>query len=166
MDEEQFVNEAPEAKWIYCLTIGIDGYIVSLGYQPEISIEESSEDEPLDDYIVLDSIDDYDFSGERLHAYRWDSETETLIFDSARYAELMVQQNKEHIQSQIMELTQTLRQTDSVILEALEELLSATTLTGFLSTLINAAKNVHETIIARADIREQIEKLKEDVTLK
>ena len=157
MDDTPLIPIPPEDEpYHYYLQSDDNDYLVTIGYQPEST--------GIGPY--LDTVDDYDFSGERLHAYQWDSETETLIFDSARYAELMAQQNKEHIQSQIMELTQTLRQTDSVILEALEELLSATTLTGFLSTLINAAKNVHETIIARADIREQIEKLKEDVTLK
>ena len=153
-----------ETEWLYYVGLGDGGYAQYVSYQPKIHFDEDEPEEGRP--IPLDSIDDYDFSGERLHAYRWDETSQTLIFDNARYAELIAEQDKEQTRTLIIELTAQLRQSDSVVLEALEELLSATTLTGFLSALVTAAKNIHETILARNDIRERIEKLKEDVALK
>ena len=45
------------------------------------------------------------------------------------------------------------------VLEALEALFSATTLTGFLAALIGGAKKLKDVLTARTAIREKIKKL-------
>ena len=102
----------------------------------------------------------YDFTGERLHAYRWDEERQELIFDEDKYTELLAEQARRLAEIQIIEMQQALRQTDNIILEALEKLFSATTLTGFLQVLLSAGREIRETLTARNEIREEIEKLR------
>lgn len=105
----------------------------------------------------IESIDGYDFSGYRLQAHKWDGET--LTFDPARYAELAQHEAQEQAQEQIRALTSRLHQTDDVVLEALEGLMSATTMTGFIAALVSAAKDAKAVLAERNHIRQKIQEL-------
>lgn len=124
-----------------------DGYLTTVGYQPE-SIGAGP---------YLDSIEDFDFDGERLHAYRLSGED--LTFDPERFAALEAARAGDAAAERIMELTAQLRRSDSVVLEALEELFGAATLTAFLAGLVRAAGSIRETLAERTVIRSQIAEL-------
>ena len=107
----------------------------------------------------MPSIDsgDYDFSGCRLSAYRWNGKA--LVLDEDRLAELEQEEQEQEKETEIWELTRLLRESDSVVLEALESILSATTLTALLSALVSAAKSIKATLTERNNIRERIRDL-------
>ena len=149
MDENIYPVPEPleEEPRHYYLYTDDDGYLTTVGYQAE----------SIGCGPYMDSIDDYDFDGERLHAYRWDGEK--LIFDAERFAELEAARAKEAAAETIMELTAQLRRSDSVVLEALEGLFGATTLTGLLAGLVNAAGSIRETLAERTVIRSKIAEL-------
>lgn len=132
----------------YCVSVDEDGYVRSVGWVLDA----------IEGGIMLDSLDGYDFTGERLHAYRWDGEK--LAFDEDRWSELAKEQVAAEMLEKISELTARLRETDGVVLEALEGLLSATTITGFLAALVSAARSIRETLAERTDLRTRIEALK------
>ena len=137
-----------EEKVEYYLNLDENGYLLSIAVMPEGDGGGPS----------VESIEDLDLRGCRIGAYHWDGTA--LVFDAERYAALAAEEAAERTGEQITELTMQLRQTDSVVLEALENLLSATTLTGFLTALIEAARGIRNTLAERADIRAQIEQLK------
>lgn len=62
----------------------------------------------------------------------------------------------EIVARRIAELTAQLRATDGEVLDALEGLLSCTTLEGFLSAMLAAAGSLKETLDARAALRAEI----------
>ena len=136
----------------YYFSIDEDGYLLSVAVLPEGTGSGPS----------AESVEGLDLSGRRIGAYRWDGAA--LVFDAARYAVLAAEDAEESAGEQIMELTARLRRTDSVVLEALENLFSATTLTGFLAALIESARGIRETLTERADIRARIAELKGDIT--
>ena len=153
---ERFVmeeNELELEQWKHYVYLDDAGYVMLASFEPESELSELMRAE-LDDPSI------YDFTGERLHAYRWDEERQELIFDEDKYTELLAEQARGAAEIQIIEMQQALRQTDNIILEALEKLFSATTLTGFLQVLLSAGREIRETLTARNEIREEIEKLR------
>lgn len=109
--------------------------------------------------ISIESLDGLDLSGSHINAYRWDGEK--LVLDGARLAELIQEEEQEAKEETRQELFVELRATDSVVIEALESLFSATTATGMVSALINAAKNIRTTLNERNNIRKRIKDLGE-----
>lgn len=73
-----------------------------------------------------------------------------------RDANLVAEALRQEVSRQIDELTAQLRATDTTVLEALEGLLSCTTLEGFLSAVLTAAGSLKETMDARAALRAEI----------
>ena len=145
MDENEIMEE--EIPVLYFLNLDENGYL--------LSIYEKTEGEG----PYLESLDGYDFSGNRLSAYKWDGET--LVFDAARYAAL---QSDAEIREKLMQaakLTLELKKSDDAVLEAFEGLLTATTITGFMTALMNAGRGLRETLTSRAALREQIARLRE-----
>lgn len=106
----------------------------------------------------IDTLDGLDLSGSRIGAYRWDGAA--LVLDPVRLAEIEAADRAADIRRQIAALTSELRSTDSVVLEALEGLMTATTATGFIAALITAARAIKTTLAERANIRERIAALK------
>ena len=62
-------------------------------------------------------------------------------------------------QLEIEGLKERLAESNDKLLEALEEILGATTLTGLLSVIVGKAKELSSTIKARAELRKQIREL-------
>ena len=146
MDENEIMEE--EISVLYFLHLDENGYL--------LSIYERTEGEGPHLY----SLDGYDFSGDRLSAYRWDGER--LIFDAARYAALQSDAEIREKLLQAAKLTLDLKKSDEAVLEAFEGLLTATTITGFMSALMNAGRSLRETLSGRAALREQIARLREE----
>lgn len=128
----------------YYLNLDAGGYLLSVSTAPM-------------DAPSIESLDGLDLSGSRINAYRWDGES--LVLDGARLAELEAQEAAEAVRERVFELTARLRASDSVVLEALEGLLTATTATGFIAALISAAKSIRATLAERTSLREQIREL-------
>ena len=105
----------------------------------------------------IETLDGYDFSGCRLQAHRWDGET--LAFDPERYAVLAQKEAQEAARETIARYRAQLRQTDEIVLEALEGLMSAKTVTGFIAALVEAATTIHTTLAERSGLRERIRDL-------
>ena len=146
MDENEIMEE--EIPVLHFLHLDEDGYLLSI-------YEKTEGDGP-----HLDSLDGYDFSGDRLSAYRWDGEK--LVFDNAKYVAAQTDAEIREKLKQAAVLALELKKTDADILEAFESLLSATTITGFMSALMNAGRTLKDTISSRADLREQIARLREE----
>lgn len=149
MNEDNFpiLEPSEDEPRHYYLQCDDDGYLLTVGYQPE-----STGAGP-----YLDSLEDFDFEGERLHAYRLSGRD--LIFDPERFAALEAARAGDAAAERIMELTAQLRRSDSVVLEALEELFGAATLTALLAGLVRAAGSIRETLAERTVIRSQIAEL-------
>lgn len=130
------------------------------GYLRSVFTRQVSEDEPELNLPHIDSLDGYDFSGNRIFAYRWDGKK--LVLDDDKLAELMREEADEQNQWIIADLTEQLRQSDSIVLEALEGLFSATTATGFITSLIAAARNIRSVLAERSDLRQRIQALRGD----
>jgi hypothetical protein len=109
------------------------------------------------DGTPVENLDGIDLSGARIGAYRWDGAG--LVLDETKLAALLSQKAAEQAQEKIGALQDQLDGTDGAVLEALEALFSATTLTGFLAALIGGAKKLKDVLTARTAIREKIKKL-------
>lgn len=133
----------------YYLSIDDNGYLQSV-FSSESEIEAPH----------IESLDGYDFSGNRIGAYRWDGDK--LVIDENRLKELDGEEQQSENDQAILDLTDRLRNSDSVVLEALEGLFEANTITGFISALINAAKDIKSTLSERNELRERIRELRGD----
>ena len=128
----------------YYLNLDTDGYLLSIS--------------TIGDGPHLDSIEGIDLSGDKINAYRWDGTN--LVLDGGRMADIEQAEAVRAKAEQIAELTAQLRASDSIVLEALEGLMSATTATGFIAALISAARNIRATLTERADIRARLADLR------
>lgn len=88
-----------------------------------------------------------DTPGRKAAAEYWETE-EILRFVPFTDAELAAHQ--------IDALTAQLRATDTAVLEAVETMLGCTTLEGLLAAMLTAARNLKETLDARAALRSEI----------
>lgn len=133
---------------MYYLSLDKDGYLLSVSLTG--------------DGPAVETLDGLDLSGNRIGAYRWDGDALTL--DTEQLARLEAETRVRDVQERVAQLTAALRETDAVVLEALEGLFTVTTITGFIAALVSAAKSVRATLEDRGRIREQIAELtnKED----
>lgn len=125
---------------MYALNLAADGRVLS-ATKPEYAPPGA---------VMVDALPEGD-----LAQYRYS--LGSLIHDTALAAEAEQQAAAEQARA----LTAELRETDAAVLEALEDLLSCTTLDGFLAAMLSAAGALKETLAARRDLRERIEEIKE-----
>lgn len=128
---------------MYYLNIDPDGYLLSIS--------------TIGDGPHIDSIEGIDLCGDKINAYRWDGSN--LVLDGGRMAAIEQAEAARAKAEQIAELMAQLRASDTTVLEALEGLMSATTATGFITSLMTAARNIRATLTERSDLRTRIREL-------
>ena len=90
------------------------------------------------DYVELD-LDQYDLSEDRIYAYKLGKNE--LIWDEARYQEILEQKQKEADQKEIAELEAFLRETDEYPTRAWEEIMALTNPVTWVADVIKITVN-------------------------
>ena len=113
------------------------------------------------DYVEL-NLDDYDFSDDRIHAYKLGKNE--LIFDQIRYNEILSEKKKIEDNKEIEELQKLLNESDYVIARWGEEIISLDNPLTWISDVIKInlkyMKNYKELLKNRKEWRERIEELR------
>ena len=108
------------------------------------------------DYVELD-LDKYDLTEDRIYAYKLGKNE--LIFDEAKYQEILDEKQKEEDEKEIEQLTEELNATDENMLGFVEDMFSLKNPLTFISDLINLMKKYSMLVTARQRIRERIKEL-------
>lgn len=111
------------------------------------------------DYVEL-NLEDYDLTEDRIYAYKLGKNE--LIFDEAKYQEILEQKQKEENEKEIEELTEELNATDENLLGFVEDMFSLKNPLTFISDLINLMKKYSMLVSARQTIRQRIKELQNE----
>lgn len=113
------------------------------------------------DYVEL-NLDDYDLSGDRLHAYKLGKNQ--LIFDEKEYQRILSEKQIKQNQAEITELQAKLTETDYIVSRAFEEVMSLTNpltwVADVIKIMIKYSAKYKEVIANRKSWRERIEELR------
>lgn len=112
---------------------------------------------PKFDVYELD-ISKYDFSGLRLYAHKL--QNNVLVFDDAKYLELVAQKERADKNKQIDVYQKLLDDSDYIMAQTTENLLDCTTLVGFIKVFNEIKSKYKETIANRKEWRKQIQELR------
>lgn len=128
---------------IFC-NFGSDGYLLSVSVIPAAGLV------PLDESELL-------LSDNRLSCYKM-TESGDVLFDFEKYAALP--QNVAELRADLAQLSAQLAATDAEVIEAVEHLFAAESLTGFLEKLVATGAAIRETLTQRAGWRARIAEIK------
>lgn len=125
------------------IKVNEDGYVIDWADQPQSEdfLEVPSPDNPID---FLMSWANFQLVDGQLR------KDETAAADAAR---------RKEVEAQVKELRQQLNDSADQVMEQLENLFSATTLAGFLTSLLDGARNLKTVLQERSTIRQRIAEL-------
>ena len=112
------------------------------------------------DYIEL-NLDDYDLSEDRIHAYKVGKNE--LIFDEEKYQQILQEKQSVADEKEISELKKRLNETDYIMAEAFEEVLTLsnplTFVSDFIKILVKYSTQYKDTLADRKQWRNRIKEL-------
>lgn len=114
------------------------------------------------DFIDL-NLEDYDFSNERLKAYKLDGNK--LIFDESRYAQIQKSNQEKSEKTEILDLEQRLKETDYIISKWGEEIIALDNPITWISDVIKISvkfvREYKDTLERRKTWRKRIKELRD-----
>lgn len=108
----------------------------------------------------VESLAGFDLAGHRLRAHRWDGKK--LVLDKTRLAELDAAKQAAEAEAAAAELQRELEASNEAVLEALEGLLTASTVEDLVKVLHEAKTSMKATLKDREDLRKKIKAHKEE----